>query len=94
MSTRSLDSMTTRAEAGADAAPLASPKGSHDDVSDNTPTHTHTGPDVPAVTTDVEKTAVEKGANGDAPAKPQMPSFPDGGLMAWMAVAGSWLVSE
>lgn len=89
MSTRSLDSMTTRADAA-----LASPKGSHDDVSDNSPTPTHTGPDVPAVATDVEKAAVEKGANGDAPAKPQMPSFPDGGMMAWMAVAGSWLVSE
>jgi hypothetical protein len=80
--------MTTRA----DAAPLASPKGSHDDVSDNSPTHTHTGPEIPAAATDVEKAAVEKGA--DVPGKPQMPSFPDGGLMAWMAVAGSWLVSE
>jgi hypothetical protein len=31
---------------------------------------------------------------GQAPVKPTLPAFPDGGYMAWMAVAGSWLVRE
>jgi hypothetical protein len=38
-------------------------------------------------TADVEKAE-------QAPVKPGLPSFPDGGYMAWMAVAGSWLVRE
>ena len=38
-----------------------------------------------ATQADVEKQPV---------AKPGMPTFPEGGLMAWLAVLGAWFASE
>lgn len=63
--------------AEAAASKLSDPKGTEEDFGE---------PVAPTAATDVEKAALE------VPAKPSMPSFPDGGFMARMAVAGLWLV--
>jgi hypothetical protein len=44
--------------------------------------------------TDVEKGSEAPVAGGPPVGKPTMPTFPEGGLMGWMCVAGSWLVRK